>query len=109
MRPKGTNVLHTKFVLRRKRKDDGYIEKYKVGLVVCSNKENNNDNDFCPPVVDYTVIKLLQSVAIQKRWKVKQFDFQNAFPNGNLDRAVYADLPKHLFTEAKRNLVVMKL
>lgn len=44
-----------------------------------------------------------------KEMEVKQFDFQNALANEKLDRPVYAELPKHLFSDAKRNTVVMML
>lgn len=41
---------------------------------------------------------------------VKHLDFQNNFPNGNLDRSVYAELSKHLFSEeGQRKFLVMKL
>lgn len=46
---------------------------------------------------------------IQKKWKVKHFNFQSPFPNGKLDCTVHAELTKHLFTKRKRKFVVKKL
>lgn len=38
-KPVKANVLHSKFVLKKKRKSDGTVAKYKAGLVVCGNED----------------------------------------------------------------------
>lgn len=40
---------------------------------------------------------------------MRHFGFHNAFPNGKLDRAVYAEQPKHMFSEERRRRKVIKL
>lgn len=97
-RPRNTKVLHTKLVLWRKHNEEGMIGKHKARLVVCANEESDNDNDCFIPVEDYILIKMLLCFAVQRKWEVKRFDFQNAFPNGILDRSVLAKLPRHCKT-----------
>lgn len=58
-RPRNTIVLHTRFVLRRKRNQDDKIEKHKARLGVCVKVERENDNDCFLPAVDYTLSKVL--------------------------------------------------
>lgn len=61
-------VLHTKLILRRERNEEGDIEKYIERLVVCGKEERDN-NDCFSAVVDYSMIKLLLCLAIQKKWR----------------------------------------
>lgn len=108
VQPKYTSVLHIKFGLWREPSHNGDIKKYKARFVVCGNEEHNNGNDCFSPIVDCTLIKLLQSLAMQKKWKVKPFEFQHAFSNCKLDHTVSAEPTKHLVTAKRRELVVMR-
>lgn len=56
-RPENEKVLHTKFVLKRKQEESGAKKKYKVRLVICENKETENEADCFFSVSDFTVIK----------------------------------------------------
>lgn len=56
---KNTGVPHSKFVLRRKRDDNGILQRYKARSVVCGNEEMASDIDTFSPVVDYVVAKLI--------------------------------------------------
>lgn len=107
--PDNTNVLHTKIVLHRKRNQFGDKEKYNAGLEVCGSEEEDNVNDWFSPVVYYTLIKLLLFFGHSMGWKMRPFDIQNAFLNEKSERPVYAELSRHLFTNAKRYIVFMKL
>lgn len=100
-------VLHSLFVLRRKRNQCGKIEKYKAREAIRKIKESDNDNDYFSSVVDYTLTKWLLCLAVHRKWEVKHFDFHNAFSNGNLYRPVYAELPQHIFFDVKSKSVVM--
>lgn len=46
-------------------------------------------DDVFLPVAYFTVARLRMCVAIQKGLKKKHFDFDNAIPNGYIDREMY--------------------
>lgn len=85
-------ALHTKLVLRKKRKERGKIVKCKARIVVCGNAEDEFFDDSFALVGDLRVAKLVMCMCIQRGWEVKQLDFDNAFPNGKLKRIVYVEL-----------------
>lgn len=87
-------MLHTKFVLKLKPNELGVIDRYKARLEVCGKEEDRTEHDCFSPVVGYTVIKLLLYQAIRNRWIVRRFDFENAFPSGKPEPAVYNELQK---------------
>lgn len=80
-RPRITKFLHSKFVLRHKRDHRGEIKKFKARLVVCGNKQKKIDLEIFSPVVDYTLIKIILCLDVQKKYMIKQFRFQNVIPN----------------------------
>lgn len=108
-RPPEARVLHTKFVLKRKRYETGNIQNYKARLVVCGNGEIDNADENFSPVPDFTVIRSILSLAAQKGWHRRHFDFQSAFSNEKLERLVYADLPKNIYDAHDRRTKVMRL
>ena len=90
--------MHSKFVLRIKRKGDGSIEKYKARFVVCGNEDDPIDVDNFAPVVDFTLVKLFLCIATQRNWVIHQLDFSNAFLHGLIGRVVYVDPPRQMAT-----------
>lgn len=107
--PGNANVMHSKFVLKKKRKSDGTVAKYKARLVVCGNEDVDYIDDSFAPVVDFTLVKLFLAIAVQRKWQVRQLDFDNAFPNGKLDRDVYVYVPRHGHVENIHGAKVLKL
>lgn len=104
-RPENTNILHTMFVLRRKRNEKRGQEKYEAWLVVRGNEERDDDNACVSLCVDFTMITLLLHMAVQNDWDMKQFDLQNALASTKLDLFVYAELSRQLFEDDKNETV----
>lgn len=108
-RPTGKKILHSKFVLKKKRNGDGTIVKYKARLVVCGNEDTENVEENFSPVIDFTLVKLFLAIAVQRKWFIRQMDFENAFVNGNLDREVIVEFPKYVYPDDVRRTSVMRL
>lgn len=85
------------------------IHTYKARPVVCGNEQDEKENDCFSPLVDYSVIKVLLSLEIQNGWIVRHFEFQNAFPNGQLGRTVNAELPGYVYKEEVQYSMLTKL
>lgn len=89
-------MLHTKFELKRKRNKLGTVGKYKARLVIWENDQDDRDLQSFSPVIDFTMIKELFYIPVQKHWDVKHFDFRNEVSNGTLSRQVYRKLPAYM-------------
>lgn len=88
------NVLHSKFVLKRKRAHTAHIAEFKARLVAFGNEETDHDEESFSPVPDSSMIRLLMSIAKQRGSHARHYDVQNASTNEQLDRPVFVELPK---------------
>lgn len=107
-RPKGEWVMNTKSVLKRKRDENGDIAKYKARLVICENEEERCQEDTFSPVAHQFMIKLILCLSLQQEWIARHVDFENAFPNGRLERSVFAEMPKSMFPKKRSENEVLK-
>jgi hypothetical protein len=91
----GVNLIDSKWVCKVKLRVDGSIEHYKARLVAKGLKQQyglDYDKTFSP-VVKQATIRLMLSMALSRRWHIRQLDIQNAFLNGFLDEQVYMRQP----------------
>lgn len=83
---KNDQVMHTKFVLKQKRDDSRKVFKYKTRLVVCVNKDESCQEDTFSAAAHHFIVKLTLCHCVEHGLKSKHIDFENAFPNGMLER-----------------------
>lgn len=81
-------ILHSKFLLLRKRNEWGKVVKYKSRLVVCVNEELHFHDESFFPVADYTVAKIVTCMCLMQGCETIHLDFDNAFCNRWLDLPV---------------------
>lgn len=108
-RPTDRKTLYSKFVLQRKRNERCEVVKYKAILAVCKNEENDFYYETFSPVADNTSTKMVTWMGLQQDREINNFDFDNAFLNGWLDRPVYDELPKYVFGDCEQICSVMRL
>lgn len=77
-----------------------YVCKHKTRLAVYANEETDCQEDTSSPVAHHFIIKLILSLSVQQGWMSRHLDFENVFPNGQLTRPVYAELPKEVCPQA---------
>ena len=108
----GSNILQGTWALRRKRLPDGTISSYKARFCVRGDQQVEGVDyfDTYAPVVSWSTVRLLLTLAILKGWKTRQVDYTNAFVQANLkeNEHVYVALPK-CFILSDRPEVVLKL
>ena len=109
-KPKGKNVIGSKWVFALKRKPDGSIEKYKARLVAhgCSQMYNVDYTETFAPVVRHTTIRTILALAAKMKLKMNHVDIVAAYLNGKLEEDVYMAQPK-MFEDTKNPHKVCKL
>lgn len=95
--------------IEEKRNGDGVVTKYKARLVVCGNKDTDNDYDNFALVIDFTLIKLFLAISVQRKWRIRQVYFDNAFIDGKLEREVFVELPRYAYLDEEREKEVFRL
>nr|GEV96083.1 zinc finger, CCHC-type [Tanacetum cinerariifolium] len=89
-------VQRCKWILKRKMKVDGSIDKYKAGLVIQGfrQKEGIDFFDTYAPVCRISTIRLLLALAAIHDLVIHQIDVTTAFLNGDLDKKIYTKQPE---------------
>ena len=86
-RPRGRNVVESKWVLHLKKDADGKIERYKARLVAkgFTQVQGVDYFDTFAPVARLASIRTILAIAARNGWPIDTFDFHSAFLNGKLD------------------------
>ncbi|GAU26739.1 hypothetical protein TSUD_317370 [Trifolium subterraneum] len=94
--PPGCKPIGCKWILKKKLKPDGTVEKYKARLVAkCFRQRENIDFfDTFSPVTRITSIRVLISIAALYNLIVHQMDVKTAFLNGDLEEEIYMEQPE---------------
>jgi hypothetical protein len=94
--PLGCKTIGCKWVLRRKLKPDGTIEKFKARLAAkgFKQKEDIDFFDTFSPVTKIIYIRLLIAIAAIYNLMIHQMDIKTAFLNGDLEEEIYMDQPE---------------
>nr|KAJ0219061.1 hypothetical protein LSAT_V11C300140140 [Lactuca sativa] len=94
--PPSCKALGCKWILKRKMKVDGTINKYKPRLVIQGfrQKEGIDFFDTYAPVVRISTVRLLLALAAIHNLVIHQMDVKTAFLNGDLDEEIYMKQPE---------------
>lgn len=102
-------MLHSKYILKKKRDNKGKVQGYRATFVVRVNQEQENDVVRISSTPDFKAIRVILCLVKKRCWHARHFDFQNAFSNRNVDRSLYVEMPKYIYEFEKRAQNVLKL
>ena len=94
-KPENCNVISTRWVFVKKMDKDGKLQKYKARLVARGFEQvyGVDYHETFAPVVRFTSIRLIMSIAINLNMYIHQMDVKTAFLNGKLNEDVYIEIP----------------
>ena len=95
-RPKGKNVIGTKWIFTNKSDENGVIVRNKARLVAqgYTQVEGIDFDETFAPVARLESIRILLALACHLKFKLHQMDVKSAFLNGILEEEVYVEQPK---------------
>jgi hypothetical protein len=110
VRPKGHNVIGTKWVFRNKQDQDGIVVRNKARLVAqdYTQVEGLDFGEIYAPVARLGAIRILLAYACAHNIKLYQMDVKSAFLNGYINEKVYVERPPG-FEDYKKPNDVYKL
>jgi hypothetical protein len=94
--PDHANIIDGKWVLQRKLKVDGSIDKHKARLVARGDRQKEGIDyfDITSPVVDASIIRFALGLAVQRGMHIATLDVPTAFLGSKLDETIYMRLPE---------------
>jgi hypothetical protein len=106
-RPYGCKPVGCKWVLKKKLRSDGTIDKYKARLVAkgYTQKEGEDFFDTYSPVSRLTTIRVLLSLAASHGLLVHQMGIKTAILNGELEEEIYMDQPEGFVGKGQEGMV----
>ena len=109
-RPKGVNVIGTKWIFKNKSIEHGTVIKNKSRLVTqgYTQVEGIDFDETFAPVARLESIRILLAIASHLNFKLYQMDVKSAFLNGMLQEEIYVEQPKG-FVNPHRSNDVYKL
>ena len=95
--PQGVKPLPAVWAMKRKRRAaTGVVYKYKARSNVGGHKQLKYVNFWqtYSPLIGWPVIRLFIALSIIHGWKAKQYDFTLAYPQADIETAMYMDIPR---------------
>ncbi|KAK8916909.1 hypothetical protein KSP39_PZI022417 [Platanthera zijinensis] len=106
-KPRGHNIIGTKWIYRNKLDESGIIVKNKSRLVAKGYRQEEGidfDQTFAP-VARLEAIRIFLAYAAYQDFKVYQMDVKSAFLNGDLKEEVYVEQPSGFVDPLKPDFI----
>ena len=105
--PKDRKAIGCKWVLRKKLKSEGSLDKYKARLVAkgFTQVEGIDYEEKFSPVVKFQSIWTLEALVARRDLELHQMDVKTAFLNDELEEEIYMKQPKEFMVQGHEDKV----
>ena len=102
--PREREVVRLKWIYKIKFNQEGDIQKHKARLVArgFTQKPGIDFYETFSLVASLETIRIIITVAAQKKWKISQLDVKSAFLNGKLDEEIYVSNLKDFLLKGEK-------
>ena len=85
------NLVGNKWVFRIKQNSNSSIARYKTRLVAKGfhQRRGINFHETFSPMINPIIVRIMHSLALNRKWEIQQLDVNNFFLNGHLTKEVY--------------------
>ena len=90
----GHEIVATHWVMKKKRKPDGSLDKFKARIVVRGDLMKSYDFETHAPTCAWSTIRMVLILALTWGWYTCTCDYSNAFIHATLDTPVWIHLPR---------------
>eukprot|EP00253_Pinus_taeda_P015910 PITA_15910 len=106
-RPQNRSVVDSRWIYKVNYATNGSVEKYKARFVAkgYAQKEEIDYEETFAPVVRYTSIRSVKSLAAQMGWEIHQMDVKTTFLNEVIEEEVYIEQTESFETHEKKSHV----
>ena len=106
-KPKGANVVGTRWVYDVKLDSSGAVQRYKARLVAqgFSQKKGIDYNETFAPTMHIKTMRILLALAARENLRAYQYDISTAFLHASLSEEVYVKQPPGHVVKGKENWV----
>ena len=103
----GSKPLYSKWIFKRKMKEDWSIDKYKVRFVIkqYKQKEGLDYFDTYSPASRITFIRMIIAIKDLQNLNIHQMEGKIDFLNGYLDEEIYMEQPESFFASGQEEKV----
>lgn len=93
--PAGAKKIGVKWIYKTKLNENGEVDKYKARLVAKGYAQEHGVDytEVFAPVVRMDTVRMILSLAAQRKWTIYQLDVKSAFLHGELSEDVYVEQP----------------
>ena len=100
--PKQT-IVHSKWIFRTKVKANGTLDRYKARIVAKGFQQTLGVDflDTFSPVIKASIISIILTIAVTRKWEIHHIDVNNTFLNGDLQEIVFRAQPEGFVDPSK--------
>jgi len=93
--PEGRKCIGCRWIFKIKTDSDGKIQQYKARLIAqgFSQQRGIDYNETYSPVANFSLIRLLLALTVQRHWYTRHIDIKCAYLYGTLQKEIFMRLP----------------
>ena len=103
--PPSVRPISTRFIYKKKLRDDGTVARYKARLVARGFLQGFASDTYAP-VVDFSTLRIILAIAVKREYHIYQMDVKTAYLHAPIDEDVYVTVPPEAEVKVEKGKVL---